>query len=216
MAAIITSNAPAGRDNSAPAPALREDGSNYAWRMFYDGLQRIADADTLAELIDVLHPSARYLELGSPEDKLLARLELGQRVQGELRTMIASRLLNEGIEAQEWEREILLFDNGDPYGWEQGEGEINAVQPFALVADTPQQLDKWSHELPLVILDVTHAPYTNVQEPYSSYGHARYVPNIIRIEVASEASLMETLNRVGFITLGRPGPAERTPAGLHE
>lgn len=213
MAAVITANNPAARDSVAPPPALKEDGSNYKWRMFYDGGERIADADTTTELLEIFIPG--YQELDS-NAQFWARVSLGKRVQTTARVVILANATQEELEAlQGWEKTLLEWDEeGDPYGWHDGTQEPKSVTPYAQVEETdiPQVPDMWRAELPLVLLEVNYAPTSVIAPPLSSYGDRKFVKNIIWIDVLEEQGFLDSLSRIGFITFGTPAAAERFSA----
>ena len=209
MAAVITANNPAARDNVAPPPSLKEDGSNYQWRMFYDNGERIADADSTAELLEVLIPG--YEEL-SDKAKFWSRVTLGRSVQNAARAVILANATQEELDTlQPWERALLEWDKEeDPYGWYDGTIEPKGIPLFGTLEEDaiPETPDLWSAEFPLVLLDASYAPTTVVPSPLSSYGDRKFVKNIIWIDVLGEQEFLDSLSRIGFIVFGKPAAAE--------
>lgn len=203
MTAVLTSNNRSARDNVAPAPATKEDGSGYAWRMFFDNGQRIADADTLPEIIDVLIPG--YAEFTTFDEKFTARFELAKRVQMLARSSILSTLSNEVLEnVKDWEYGILAWDKfDDPYGWGDGSLEPN-------VDYDPNVLDVWSSDVPLVLINTFYQPFTDIATPLSPYGEiSGLVKNLIWLKPSDELEFLRSLSRIGYITFGQPAAALR-------
>jgi hypothetical protein len=195
MTAILSTNNIAGRDNIAPAPALKENGENYPWRMFFDNNQRIVDADTTVELLDYLIDGYQVL---NTEERHEARINLARGVQQLARGVIASQV--EPDDVSDWEWSILVYGDQeaglDPYGWGDGTGELGKYDP--------EVIDVWSSKHQLVLLESTYAPYTDIARPMSSEGDYKYVKNIIWLEPEHEEDFLRSLSRIGFITFGQP------------
>lgn len=203
MTSVITSNNPFARDNVAPPPITREDGTNYPWRMFFDQGQRIADADTLDEMIDILIPG--YLELETREEKLAARIRLGAFVQQLARGAILSPITPEDAEEiEDWEWDVLVYGNDesrDPFGWKDGTGTLGEFDADGI--------DVWSSKYPLVLLETSYTPFTEITPPLSSEGDFEYVKNLIWIRPSNEKDFLYSLSRIGFITFGTPAATIR-------
>lgn len=206
MSAVITANNRASRDTRAPAPATHEDGSNYRWRMFYDGGRTIADADSMSELIECLLPDYAFLQ--SKDERLGARIALAKSVQVQVRASILANLSAEDMEnMQEWEKEVLHWNADgtlDPFGWGDGSGELGLKKE----GDdwTP---DVWSSDVPLVLISSGYGEDTGIPAPISSHGDYVEVPNILWIRPESENSFLESLNRLGVIVFGEPDATPR-------
>lgn len=195
MVAIVSSNNLSARDSRAPAPAVREDGSNYPWRMFFESNQRIVDADTTGEVLDFLIPYYTFL---TPEEQAAARLTLAQQVQQLARASILANITAEqaeNISDEEWE--ILNYGEGvttEPYGWGDGTG--------ALGFQDPEVADQWNCATPLVLIDTNYVPHTDILPPLSSEGDFAEVKNIIWLRPEWEEAFLTSLSRIGFITFG--------------
>lgn len=211
MTAVVTSNNPFARDNVAPPPVTREDGTNYPWRMFFDQGQRIADADTLEEMIELLIPG--YLELETREEKLAARVRLGAFVRQLARGAIISPIIPEDAEnIEDWEWNVLVYgddEQGDPFGWKDGTGTLGVQD------ENSEESDVWSSKYPLVLLETSYAPFTDITPPLSSEGDFEYVKNIIWIRPSNEKDFLYSLSRIGFITFGTPSATIREDAKAH-
>lgn len=199
MVAILTANNRAGRDNRPPAPVLREDGSNYNWRMFFDNGRTVADADDPADFIELLSPNYTVL---NEEERKTARLRLAREVQMLGRAAIISNLSKEVAgELKDWEWEVLNFgdsENFDPYGWGDGTGTLGVHDKNS------DMIDMWSSSVPLVLVTTSYAPYTDIPTPVSSEGDYQEVKNIIWLRPETDVSLLQSISRTGFITFGVP------------
>lgn len=192
----LSVNNRAGRDNRPPAPALKANGENYPYRMFFNQDKNIVDADTPGECLAQLIPD--YLEI--PHDlKLTARLDLARSVQLMARATLLAAVDPDTIE--EWEWAVLTYensadDNTDPYGWGFGDNELGVVDLG--VADI------WSSKTPLVLIENNYDPYTDIRRPISSEGDYKFVSNIIWLEPSDEEEFLKSLSRIGFIAFGSP------------
>lgn len=208
MVAVITANNPRGRDNVAPPPAVKPNGEGYQWRMFFDGDRSVADADTLAELLDILIPGYSQAPEG---DRLYERIAFAKRIQLAARVEVLARLSPEEADSlKDWEAALLSWEKqGDPWGWGDGSGEIKESEAFFQFDEDeedqiPEEPDMWSRDFPLVLLDVHYAPYSEIPPPLSSYGDYHHVPNIVWIEAMGEEEFLNSLTRIGYVTFGTP------------
>jgi hypothetical protein len=195
MTAILSTNNPAGRDNRAPAPALRSDGTNYPWRMFFDNNQRILDAETTTECLDYLIDGYQILTY---EEQKEARLDLARSVQSLARGVIAGNVEPDDVE--DWEWAVLTYgdiETGlDPFGWGDGTGTLGE--------NDPEVIDIWGNKHQLVLLETSYAPYTDISRPMSTEGDYKFVKNIIWLEPQDEETFLRSLSRIGFINFGTP------------
>jgi hypothetical protein len=198
MTAVTSSNNIRTRDNRAPAPAVRDDGTNFPWRMFFQNNQRIVDADLLEECLDYLIPDYTLL---SPEERSEARVVLTRQVQQLARAQIVSNVTPEQAEElEDWEWEILNYGEGDtqdPQGWGDGTRPIGGEQD-------DENPDFWKADQPLVLLDISYTPYTEILPPLSSEGDYKEVKNLIWLRPTGELELLRSLSRIGYITFGSP------------
>lgn len=195
MTFVITANNLDGRDNRPPAPALKDNGENFEWRMFYNQNSEIVDADSLAECLEQLIPNYMFMNV---EDAFQARVSLAKSIQMAARvTILANQDLSQ---LQEWETEVLSFspDNEhlEPYGWGDGSGKLGTLNPDAV--------DVWSAKVPLVLVESNFEPFTNLRRPVSSEGDYVYVSNIIWLEPVTELDFLKSLSRIGFVSFGTP------------
>lgn len=201
MTAILTANNRAGRDNAAPAPSLKLDGTNYQWCMFFEGNSQIAEADTLGELLEVFIPNYTTKDETS---KLAARIIHARGVQLQLRSNVIASLTDEEEAAlTSVERNVLYYEDGDPSGW----GERVALED-----GTTEVVDLWTSDIPLILLDTNYAPFPGKPaRPLSAYGDHDIVPNIVYLRPSEEFAYLQSLHLVGAIALGTPAPA---PVGM--
>lgn len=197
MSAIITANERLARDNRAPSPALKDDGTNFQWRMFYDNNRLIADFDETADAFEIFSPG--YTSF-SVEDKLAERTRLAQQVQLLARSTVLANLDPEQQAALEpWELNVLLYqgeNNNDPHGWDDGTGKLGE--------DDEDAVDFWKSDVPLILVSTSYAPYTKTIRPLSIEGDYEEVKNIIWLRPESELALLESFTDIGYITFGRP------------
>ena len=210
MTAVITANNPLTRDTVAPAPAVHSDGSNYEWRMFFDQGRRIADADSLDELLDILSPGYSFLQ--NDEERRDARIALAKQVQALSRGVILSSVTPEkAAEIEDWEWNVLTFGEDevtDPFGWGEGEGILGELNE--------ELVDFWKSDIPLVLLETSYAPFTEIPIPVSIHGdYWKDVPNMIWLRPFGDLEFLRSLSRIGYISFGSPNAAERPDPHAH-
>lgn len=197
MSYKLSLNAPAGRDNRPPSPELKDDGTNFMWRMFFDQNRYIIDADFPDECLDQLIDG--YL-LAAPDEKYQLRVELARAVQMSARTTILAGVNEDDV--AEWEWDVLAYEaplhatDSDPYGWGDGSGQLGV--------HTSTVSDVWASEVPLVLLETSYDPFTAISRPVSTEGDYLFVKNLIWLEPSNEEDFLRSLSRVGFITFGEP------------
>lgn len=201
MVAIVTSNNRLARDNVAPSPSVKADGTNYKWRMFYDSGQTIADSDDTDSLINLLYPE--YVGLNKSEDRLAARTQLARSIQASARANVLASLTPDEYEnLEEWELAVLSWDGGDPYGWGDGSGELGTVNE--------EMPDIWNADIPLILLNTSYAPNTEIPAPLSKHGDFyENLPNLFWLRPASELSFLTSLSAIGYIVFGEPDTTPR-------
>lgn len=170
---VMVRNSSAATDE-APVIPLRPDGSFYRFEMIADGgWSRFYD-DSPAGLLDFLIPG--YLDLNDQE-RIAARIrhsiDLQVRLQARLNTFFdKTRRTPE-------ENAILLGPRH--------------VQP---------EVDEWFSQIPLVLVDVFYAPFTDVPRPVSGFGDTALTPNLWWLRPGeSEMGYLESLHAAGLIDL---------------
>lgn len=187
MAHVIVQNT---REGDAPVPpSRRDDGTYYAYGLYFDGGRSIAWADDFEDMIEVLSPG--YLNKNDHE-RLIARITVGLRAQ-------------QMVQAQ-------VYATAD-------EDDLTALTPEqdALINGTRQDrpvIEEWTSEIPLVLLTTAYQPHTETPAPVSSYGPYLDVPNIWWIDPVDEESLMMGLHSTGWVKVVetiQPGEGELLP-----
>lgn len=220
MAAIVTRNNRATRDTVAPPPALKENGDNYEWRMFYHNNEYAADADTLPELIELLIPDYTTEEPLTANNGYRLRLQYLAAARLMVQAEVYASLDDEAYDAlQDWERNVLLYSETDnenlttnyltPYGWGEGEGELRGLGfgENVNVEDT-ESMDWWVSDVPLILIKDFYVPNSNLAEPMSPHGDYEVVPNMVKVSAESELDFLVSLDRLGLIVFGKPGVAD--------
>lgn len=175
------------RDSVAPAMSIKDSGEPYSYRMFFDNNSRIADADSLDDLVDVILPG--YL-MASEEDQSKMRLDYAIGREIDFRTHVLSRMSpGEFSDLLDWEREYLLSTYATTLTWEDENDTFPRV---------------WSSDVPLVLINAFYAPYGEVTRPLSKYGDFDLTPNTLWFNVESDISFLDSLMRMGIITYGTP------------
>lgn len=201
MTATLLANNRATRDAMVPPPTLHEDGTPYSFRMFYDGGERIADSDSLDDLVAVLIDG--YLDLDDPADRAEARFRFMKRLQYSLRVSVVA-----GISREAWdemtslEHALLNWDNEQDPTFSQDSGDGAPII--------------WKQEVPLILVDAHYEPIGALTPPLSSYGDHPEVPNVIMLRTTSDLEFLTSLNRTGFIQFGTPRAQYRLPAELRK
>lgn len=184
MTAVLTGNNRATRDAVVPALTLKEDGSTYKWRMFFDGFRKIAEADTEAELIEVLIPG---YEDEDPTGKLYKRIQYLKGVQSNLRAQILAR-----VDAETWES--LTEEEQSLVEWSSTE------DPDANFGEDGAGI--WVPSVPLVLIDVSYKPFSDRTAPMSAEGDHPNVSNIYWLRGVEEIDFLQTLHKFGYVHFG--------------
>ncbi len=173
MSAVITKNT---RQGQAPEPPHRADGERFLYAMFFDGNERIAYADALADLLDVLIHG--YADMDEQE-RLVARIRLAIRAQ-----ITTQAYINGDVEPEEW-------------------NALTDEQRSVLTGprDTQPAVDFWDPEIPLVLVETGYAPYTDIDQPISGIADVQNPPNMIWLRPIDEWDFLESLDSTGFIRL---------------
>jgi len=196
MTTVILANTLQARDARPPAVSLKDDGTFFPWRMFFDGNRRVADTDNISEALEVIIPG--YL---ASDDKFSERVRLAETVQMAARSAIATRLTDAQVQnLEEWEWNVLTYD-GTPYGWGDGSLPVGTEQ-------SDESVDVWKSDIPLVLLTSSYAPHTTILKPLSIEGDYEEVKNLIWLRPEEEFEFLQTLSRIGFITFGVPSAVD--------
>lgn len=167
-----------------PAPSVKEDGSFYNWRMFYLENSKIADSDSIEELIDILVPG--YKSILSESERLSVRTNFLNDMAYSLRLLIYSNLSEEELEnLEDWEEEKLEPTRLSPtFNWSES-------------------APVWKSKIPLILLASDYGENDNYP-PLSIEGDFQNSHNLVYLDPTEEITFLESLSRVGFITFGAP------------
>lgn len=172
MASIIVRNNPAA-DEAMLAP-LKDDGRSYRYCMYFNGDAEAVFADTYEELLTVLIPG--YSEM----DELnadIARIRLAQAVAAQIQAEVLSEV--------------------DP-------STVSAEDMAILTAPRSQKQPEatwWKNEIPLVVVETSYAPYTEVPRPASALSDTVDAPNLWWIRPGEDEDFLYSLHEVGYLRL---------------
>lgn len=173
MSAVLVRNDPA----AGQAPH-KPDGAWYRFEMLCHSDQTRAYADTADELLAVLMGPA-YADLRNDDARLQARISwatsLLAPMQAAVYTSVDSTVRDDLPDA---DRATLL-------------------QP----RHVPVVVDEWSSPVPLVLVDVHYAPYTDIPAPMSTVADVADPPNIVWLRPTDPVEFLLSLDRTGYITL---------------
>ena len=173
MSAITARNAR--QSGGAPMPPLREDGSLHPLAMFYDGNALVAYGDSPAELLDVLIDGYRDLgEIGGLE----ARKRFAVDTQPVLQAVLHAAGERNGTAISAEEEDILAGPR-----------------------HVPPTVRLWSCEVPLVLVDVFYAPFTELPAPASTPHDVTDPDNLVWLRPSTEWDFLVSLDRAGVIQL---------------
>lgn len=198
MTATLLSNNRATRDAFVPPPTLNDDGTPVKWRMFYNDNQYIADANNLADLVEVLIEN--YGLLAEIEDRQELRRSYLKGIQHSTRALVLSSLSADDFASLSTEERYALT-NEEPIGPDFSMDDEGT--PFI-----------WSRPEPLILITEEYAPHTELTPPLSEEGAQQDVSNIVWLNSESEMAFLTSLNRLGVITFGQPRAVNRTPKDI--
>lgn len=172
MVAVIRKNP---WNGETPVVPLQEDGSNFEYMMYFNGHERIAYANTIREMIEVLVP--QYL--GSDEASQ-------QRMRTSYATSVAV-----------WTQALILAEIADT---DLSDEERSIV--YAKRNEKPQPVIRdWSSDVPVVVVEDNYEPYTTTPKPTSTQGALGEAENIIFMRTHSEKDFLYSLHEAGYIRL---------------
>ena len=196
MPALITPNSREGE--KSPSVPFKEDGEFYNYIMYYEANRYIAYADDPAELVDIIIPGYEQMD---PQQRLDARLSMALRMQAQVQAQIVISLTDQDRrELKDWELKALKgeYNEESPYQirgfWKERLPE--GTDPESIPED--DRMDIWTSDHPLVLIDASYMPWTNVAPPLGNpEGN-----NIIWLRATDEIEFMESLTSIGFISFG--------------
>lgn len=160
-------------DGPVAAP-VHDDGKGYRYCMYFNSDIDVAFADTYEELLDVMIPG--YSEM-SEEDQVFHRIKLAQTAAAQTQAMILASL--EDNEVTDEEYQVLSAHRGLP--------QLRA--------------DWWTSEVPLVIVETSYQPFTDVPRPASALSATADAPNLWWVRPVEEEDFLISLHEIGFVRL---------------
>ncbi len=161
-------------DGPVIAP-VHEDGTGYAYCMYFNGNSEVAFADTPDELINYLAPG--YTEL-SEDDRDVARIRVATSAAAQVQAEVLYDVTPEDVTQEEW-------------------AILNAPRSI----EQPRA-DWWTTEVPLVVVETAYAPYTDVPRPASGLADGvADASNLWWIRPMEEEDLLVSLAEVGYLSL---------------
>lgn len=161
-------------------PPEHPDGKSWPYCMYYrDGLA-VAFADSYSELILALIPGYQEMDEG---DKAFHRIRLAQGAAAQVQGRILAQVEQTDVSDAEWQ--VLVAPRGEE-------------QPRA---------DWWTSEVPLVIVETSYEPFTDVPRPASGLESPDASTNIWWVRPEEEEDFLISLHEIGFIRLMQATPA---------
>jgi hypothetical protein len=174
MSYEIVKNIYQNSEDSLLAP-VKDNGSGYRYAMYYNGFTDAAFSDSHEELLSILLPGYAKKDEASKMD---ARIILGQNVASQVQAEILAELPDGYINDNEFA--VLTA----PRGLRQPEIRV------------------WTSEVPLVAVETSYKPYTNVPRPVSSMSQGTYdADNLWWIRPVEEEDFLVSLHEIGYIRL---------------
>jgi hypothetical protein len=174
MSYEIVKNIYQSSDDSLLAP-VKEDGKGYRYAMYYNGFSDAAFADSHDELLSVLLPGYTKKDDASQMD---GRIILAQNVASQIQAEILAELPDGFVTDNEFA--ILTAPRG-------------LRQPVVRF---------WSSEVPLVAVETSYTPYTDVPRPSSTLSQGSLdAENLWWIRPVDEEEFLVSLHEIGYVRL---------------
>lgn len=193
MAVHIVGNVRAGE--KPLRPPFKDNGELYRYLMYFDSNSKIAYADSLMELYDLVFPG--YSEK-DPSERLKERIQFALGLQEQFQALLpVTTPENDWESLKDWEKKVVS-------------GEYNESKPFFVrdfwkeelpegvsAEDVPEddRMDVWLAEVPLILTDVLYEPFTDYPKPLGRPEG----DNIIWIKASDEEEFLQSLNFSGFV-----------------
>ena len=155
-------------------PPVQENGAQYEYCMYFNGLSEVAFADNMIELYDALIPG--YSKL-SEEEQILALIRLAAAVSAQTQAEILADVDQTQISEKDWN--ILTAPRSLP-------------QP---------EVALWANEIPLVTYETAYEPFTSIPKPASALNGTSDAENLWILRNAEEDNFLISLHEVGYIRL---------------
>lgn len=172
MAITVVRNTATG-DEPVLAPT-KDSGDGYRYCMYFNGDVDVAFADSILELLDTLIPGYATL---SEEDQDVARIQFSQTAAATVQAAIMAELEPGDVTDEEYK-----------------------------ILGAPRQLAQptvtfWTSQVPLIAVETSYAPYTDVPRPASGTSATEEDSNIWWIRPMDEEEFLVSLHEIGVIRL---------------
>lgn len=152
----------------------KDDNSRYRYEMICQGESTRAYADTITDLLAVLIPG--YADLDEA-GQARARVQYAADTLAPLQAVVLSRFDRRTIPAEDLD--VLTRPRHEPV-----------------------VVEEWASTVPLVVMDVDYAPYTEIPAPMSATDHSVNPENLIWLRAGEdEDTFMVSLANAGIVTL---------------
>jgi hypothetical protein len=173
-----------GKNNRAEdGPVVPPDhplGESWPLCMYYrDGLM-VAFADSYEELLYALIPG--YQDM-APEEQAYQRIRLAQGAAAQIQGRILAQIERQTVSDADWE--VLVAPRGE-------------TQPRA---------DWWTNEIPLVVVETSYEPFTDVPRPASGLNSDSDDTNLWWVRPGDEDDFLVSLHEIGYVRLMQAAPA---------
>jgi len=172
MSAVVVQN---NLESDGPvAPPLHANGAGYRYCMYFHGDLDVAFADDFEDLMGVLLDG--YDEM-SDEDQAYSRIRLAQSAAAQVQALILAEIDPEALSDEDYA--VLAAPRGGP-------------QPRA---------DWWVCKVPLVVVETSYQPFTDVPRPASGLSSTADAPNLWWVRPAEDEDFLLSLHEIGYVRL---------------
>lgn len=155
-------------------PPTHENGSSYAYCMYFNGDAEVVFADTQDELLETLIPGYGAM---SEDDKDVARILLASAAAAQVQAEILMDVDPDSVTPEEWATLVARRDVSQP------------------------RADWWSSVVPLVVVETGYQPYTDVPRPASSLSSTQDAENLWFVRPVEEEDFLVSLHEIGYIRM---------------
>jgi len=173
-----------GKNNRAEdgpvTPPEHPTGNPWPYCMYYrDGLA-VAFSDSYEELLLALIPGYDDMD---DDERAFQRIRLAQGAAAAVQSRVLAQVAEEDVSPEEWD--VLIARRESP-------------QPRA---------DWWTSPIPLVIVETSYEPFTDIPRPASGLESPDATTNIWWVRPEEEEDFLISLHEIGFIRLMQATPA---------
>lgn len=155
-------------------PPVHEDGSSFAYCMYFSGDAQVVFADTQDELLETLIPGYGQM---SEDDKDVARIMLASAAAAQVQAEILMDVDPDSVSPADWDVLVARRDISQP------------------------RADWWTCDIPLVVVETGYQPYTDVPRPASSKSSTKDAENLWFVRPVEEEDFLVSLHEIGYIRM---------------